>query len=416
MQHHNITTNCVQDTKSQRMDDQNLPVRGTPTDDDDGGDDRFLGDPLLPAFYRQEQDTYFSLGLVVNWATTTTTSSLSPQQSYNATNHERFVSAVKTECFSGRNNKNSEGIPFFLPFHALHITIASLVQACKLSELPQSRRQQHTAEPTIIVNTDADVDAAGEAVPVPSKQKTTTDNTAADISDSFAAGDDDGGHQRRLALATKWKQVVRRASTSEDWPRRPLELELDAAQIRNRAGIFLWKEHTGGIAQMRRCLQVAANQHDEDDDDDELFTSTLKIPDIIHTTFVRYHQNHHQHNRDEVGTEKSPDTTTTGNDNSSDEATVLRPSQAHSILNERVVPNQALFSKATSDSDDDKDDADHHLSCGTGSANGSSNGANIKQVVVAVDAASLVDCKIYLLDPGKERDHEVFLSLPLVQD
>ena len=394
------------------MNDRNPPVRDTSDDDDD----RFLGDPLLPAFYREEQDTYFSLGLVVNWATTSTTTCstiLSSQQSYNATNYERFVSAVKAECFCGRNNNDDPDIPFFLPFHALHITVASLFQACKLSQLPPSRRQHAEEEPTIVA------DAAGGAGAVTTKQKRHTDNTTTNFTsdDSVvdATGDDDDddddeGDQRRLALATKWKQVVRRATASEHWPKRPLELELDTAQIRSRAGIFLWKEHTGGIAQMRRCLEIAAKQKGED----ELFTSTLKIPDIVHTTFVRYHHNNHnhQHNRDEAGTEKYSDTTTTGNgndndnssDNSSDEATVLRPSQAHSILIERVVPNQALFTKTTtSNSDDDDDDDD------------ASNGANIERVV-AVDVASLVDCKIYLLDPGKEKDHEVFLSLPLVQD
>jgi len=95
------------------MNDRNPPVRDTSDDDDD----RFLGDPLLPAFYREEQDTYFSLGIVVNWATTSTTCSiLSSQQSYNAINYERFVSAVKAECFCGRNNNDDPDIPFFCPF------------------------------------------------------------------------------------------------------------------------------------------------------------------------------------------------------------------------------------------------------------------------------------------------------------
>lgn len=376
------------------MNDRNPPVRDTTGAYSFGGsggggdDDRFLGDPLLPAFYREEQDTYFSLGLVVNWATTSIPSS----QSYNVTNYERFLSAVKTECFRGRKND----IPFFLPFHALHITVASLFQACKLSQLPLSR--QH-AEPSI---EDADATAGGT---VTTKQHTDNNNS---ISDSVVVGDD--GAQRRLALATEWKKVLLRASSSDDWPKRPLKLELDSAQIRNRAGIFLWKEHTGGIAKIRRCLEVAAK-------DEEAFSSRsmsvlrerLKIPDIIHTTFVRYHNHHH---RDE-GTEKSPDTTTTGGDDDDDEAMLLRPSQAHSILIERVVPNQALFSKTGSNSvkDDDGDD-DNHPPCETGSTNDSTNGAKIERVV-AVDVASLVDCKIYLLDPGKEKDHEVFLSLPL---
>jgi hypothetical protein len=193
-------------------------------------------------------------------------------------------------------------------------------------------------------------------------------------------------------LATEWKKVLLRASSSDDWPRRPLKLQLDSAQIGNRAGILLWKEHTGGIAKMRSCLRAAANEEDPSSD---LVRDHLRIPDIIHTTFLRYHQ--------EGEGPETPLRCTTGDP----DPLSWRPSQAHSVLIERVVPSQALFS--TSSDTKTGDGAERHREFGTVNNDGSS-GNEVEPVVASV--ASLVDCKIYLLG-RREQDHEIYLSLPL---
>lgn len=257
---------------------------------DDDDDDRFLSDPLLSAFFEQDDD-YFALGLVVNWPGDVSAAT----SSYNESNYKQFLTAVEKECFGGTGD-----FLFQLPFHALHITIASLFPAHPLNEL----------------------------------------NLA-------------GGLLSRTQVASFWKTILLRAAQNSDWPRRPLELELDKAEIRNRAGIFLWKEHTGGLDCMRRCIAEAAMELDN-----SLLQKHLRIPNIIHTTFLRYH-------------DKVPD----------DDSLLLRPSQANYILAERVIPQEALF--AVNDSN-----------------------------IVIASVANLVDCKIYLLE---RQDHEIFLSLPLQQ-
>jgi len=254
-------------------------------------DDRFLSDPLLSAFL--EQDDYFALGLVVNWPADV---SAATRTSYNESNYAQFLSTIETECFGGKG-----GFLFKLPFHALHITIASLFPAHQL------RKESN-------------------------------------LPDGLS----------RTRVASFWKKILMRAFQHPDWPKRPLELELEKAEIRNRAGIFLWKEHTGGLDCMRRCLEQAATELGS-------VLQHLRIPNIIHTTFLRYH--------------KVPD-----------DSLLLRPSHANYILAERVIPHEALFQGA--------------------------NSCSQSNTVVIASVANLVDCKIYLLE---RQDHEIFLSLPLQQ-
>lgn len=285
-------------------------------------DDRFLNDPLLPSVCLQEQDGYFSLGLVVNWPTGSCKHVPQNQNGYNASNYEKFLSAVEAECFP---KKSSKDFLVFLPFHALHITIASFVSA-------------HSQKSALC-----------------NKSSTTESNTKKYLRDDS------------MASAAMWKRILQKAAQSPDWPTQPLELQVDSAQIRNRAGILLWKEHTGGIAQMRRCIQA---QVENETSNGGFAFRDFRIPNIIHTTFVRYHN--------------------------CDENLSWRPSQANSILLESVVSNQSLFSKG---------------SCSTKASRAS--GTTDKPGIVVASVASLVNCKIYLLGSGQERDHEVFLSLPL---
>eukprot|EP00535_Pseudo-nitzschia_heimii_P002695 CAMPEP_0197181376 /NCGR_PEP_ID=MMETSP1423-20130617/5688_1 /TAXON_ID=476441 /ORGANISM="Pseudo-nitzschia heimii, Strain UNC1101" /LENGTH=338 /DNA_ID=CAMNT_0042631617 /DNA_START=67 /DNA_END=1083 /DNA_ORIENTATION=+ len=309
--------------------------------DDDA--DRFFDDSLASVFCGKDLEDYFCLGLLVNWPPTSTVVS---SQAYNATNYENFLAAVKTECFRGRDD-----FLFCLPFHALHITVATLIPATKISQLSSRYAEQVTG----------------------SRLNRNVSNTK----------------QKRLALAEERKQILLRASSHNDWPKRPLELELESAEIGNRAGIFLWKEHTGGIAKIRQCLEAAAKESFS-----TVVSEHLRIPDIIHTSFLRYHHC-------EV-LKESPKPI--GGDN---DGALLRPSQAQSILIKNVLPNQALFSKTCNAEVDDVTDI--RRPCGTGM--NSSTGTKLERLFV--DVVSLVDCKVYLLDPRMEECHEIFLSLPL---
>ena len=83
----------------------------------------------------------------------------------------------------------------------------------------------------------------------------------------------------------KWKRdfchVVKSAAQRCTWPREKLRLEYESTKLTAKAGILLWKETTGGIAAMREAIL------------DEARTQMMPlhhIPDIVHTTFLRYHK------------------------------------------------------------------------------------------------------------------------------
>jgi len=100
---------------------------------------------------------------------------------------------------------------------------------------------------------------------------------------------------------------------SPRWPDRPLELQLERAQLGTHAGILLWKDVSGGISQLRTALrreqeQLRQELHQREkeqkgfetsspspDDESQLpapqseeFFPIHSIPDIVHTTFLRY--------------------------------------------------------------------------------------------------------------------------------
>ena len=89
-----------------------------------------------------------------------------------------------------------------------------------------------------------------------------------------------------------WTSVLQKATQMEDWPSTPLKLCVDSCQIGSRAGILLWKETTGGIDAMRRCFKVVTEQLNEQNWFQQypgVTASALDIPDIIHSTFLRFY-------------------------------------------------------------------------------------------------------------------------------
>ena len=105
--------------------------------------DKFIPDPLLPALFREEEDDYFALGLVVAWP------NISGEDNVLNEHYNDFISTVKTKCFKQQqqddeNDEDDDDIDgfFCMPLHSLHITVASLFSACRISELPQQQQQQ----------------------------------------------------------------------------------------------------------------------------------------------------------------------------------------------------------------------------------------------------------------------------------
>jgi len=89
-----------------------------------------------------------------------------------------------------------------------------------------------------------------------------------------------------------WKQVIHKAIQMDEWPTKPLQLRIDSCQIGNRAGIFLWKETTGGMDAMRRCIQAVTLELKSQgwfQNFPGVSPDSLRIPGIIHSTFLRFY-------------------------------------------------------------------------------------------------------------------------------
>jgi hypothetical protein len=91
-------------------------------------------------------------------------------------------------------------------------------------------------------------------------------------------------------LTEQWKQVLEAAVLLPGWPVQPLQLVIDRAQIGSRAGILLWKETTGGLQAIRTCIPVAVDQLHDQLQDAGIDSTTLAIPSIVHSTFLRFYQ------------------------------------------------------------------------------------------------------------------------------
>jgi hypothetical protein len=75
------------------------------------------------------------------------------------------------------------------------------------------------------------------------------------------------------------QSLVEEASKLAEWPSKPIELTIESAQIGSKAGILLWNDKSGGIDQIRKCLQYVADQRN---------IKIHSIPRIIHSTFLRF--------------------------------------------------------------------------------------------------------------------------------
>jgi hypothetical protein len=350
---------------------------GSNTNDDvdcDNDDDVYCADLLLPALERGEQDDYFALGLVVNWPVVIhndddiTGSSIDndhPQRRRRrqrqplAEHYESFCRRVQAECFPHLDDQQSI---MFLPLESLHITVATLVSATK------------------------------------------------------------NVHQvQRNKIIQLWTDVLLRASQHDDWPssQRSMKLKIKSAQITKTAGILLWDEDsvTGGIAKIRGCIQDSvdgycheggvASTTAQDDERNSKFIFTdygFRIPDIIHTTFMRY---------------RTPPPCQIG------------PSESNTILLRQIVGH------GDGNEDDNKKSrpSRHPLFEQPKDQNGGDEGAgatarttnSTTTSTVRIDCVKMVDCKIYLQPQQQNQDyhdpqiqdhnhpdhHQVYLTLPI---
>lgn len=96
--------------------------------------------------------------------------------------------------------------------------------------------------------------------------------------------------ENEQAMITVAKRVVCRATEMKSWPTKPLQLQIDRAQIGIKAGILLWRDTTGGIDAIRQCLVTAGEELRCELESAGIPAEKWSTPGIIHTTVLRFHQ------------------------------------------------------------------------------------------------------------------------------
>jgi hypothetical protein len=96
------------------------------------------------------------------------------------------------------------------------------------------------------------------------------------------------------------KKVVMAAAEDANWPKHPLELQIDNAQIGDHAGILLWKETTGRLDMLRECIRKASSMVLKEVVSADISAAQLHamqdmlrgitIPPIVHSTFLRFYK------------------------------------------------------------------------------------------------------------------------------
>lgn len=213
----------------------------------DGPSVSFEPDPLISYLVRPDSDRSpcFALVLVAAWPPSASEADKHLEQQYN-----RFRETVSL-CWdetdrpkaSGtvKNKVGGTGALYLYPYEKLHITIATLISNNDYSKL------QH-----------------GDSVDQSSQEE---------------------------KIIEVWKKILKRASDSSKWPRKaPFQLQVESAQIGSRAGILLWKDLSGSVEAVRQCIREACIDEAKTFQDANLSPTTLSVPGIIHSTFLRFYQ------------------------------------------------------------------------------------------------------------------------------
>ena len=94
--------------------------------------------------------------------------------------------------------------------------------------------------------------------------------------------------KRRAVLEREWRSLVVAASKRLEWPKQPLKLKVESCQIGSRAGILLWREVTGGLERMRRCIREETMARRDQLENAAISVDSLRIPGIIHSSVLRF--------------------------------------------------------------------------------------------------------------------------------
>lgn len=184
----------------------------------DGPATTFEADPFVADIPTCDDGDYFGLVLVTNW----------PPTSNIEGSYRDFREAVAS-CFDPEDTSGESPAVYFQPTEHLHITLSTFVRIAKI--------------------------------------------------DDASTDDEWSSDERRRDSQNRAIALVQAASALPDWPTDPIRLVVDSAQIGNRAGIVLWKDLSGGIDVIRRCLAQSSTVESQD---------YPVIPGIIHSTVLRF--------------------------------------------------------------------------------------------------------------------------------
>ena len=196
----------------------------------DGPATTFEADPKVNDIFLCKDGDYYGLVLVAGWPPDESGGFIMDNP------YSKFLQQVR-KCFDPEdlqptNNENNNNIPavYLYPSRCIHVTIATFAR--------------------------------------PEKKMDSTNNMT-DYTEFERV------HQ----------SIVEEASKLPNWPTtKPIELVIKSTQLGSQAGILLWDDLSGGIDKIRQCLQqVVAKQRKN--------IKIHAIPNIIHSTFLRFTQN-----------------------------------------------------------------------------------------------------------------------------
>jgi hypothetical protein len=186
-----------------------------------------------------ESDATFGLVVVTNWQ----------QRARNATlaaAYEEFYQRVQAclNDFFGNPTEHEQPYYYLYPVQALHVTVATFVRLQTMDSLRLELQQDSSTR-----------------------------------LDSYCQ-----------AQVEYWQVVWQRAIALPQWPSSTLlELRVQSVRLSSAAGILLWQETSGNLAQIRTCLQTAYNATKQEMGTQiDWDTTSFAIPGIVHSTFLRY--------------------------------------------------------------------------------------------------------------------------------
>ncbi len=231
----------------------------------------FKVDPYLEEIYDKEQ---FGIVLVAAWP---------PTNQIFLDSYETFVSQVK-RCFDAKDY-----------LHQQHSTAASM-SAGTVGTSGAASDVQMTPNVYIYPSQHLHITIATfhpfhkQFLPSPEMKS----NTAILQQEDFYFNDNES-YSKICTL------IVQKSMERNDWPKEKINLEIDRTQIGEKAGIILWKGRTGKDQElfynMRSIIReeydrVMEKYHISEGDNDlqhrDRITRELQIPNIIHSTFLRF--------------------------------------------------------------------------------------------------------------------------------